>query len=255
MKFARLTAYSLFACAAFAQSTQPQDRRVRQARQGVDHAARVHEPAGGPSAQSAPACRPRRTSSAITSALPRSSPTSPISASTTARWRPPPSASNSSPPAPPTKAASASSPSIADEETIRNLDTYKGLPRPARRSARTQRRRGQTHHRPGQADLHVHRRPAQRRDRTAGDADGTGLPPRRRGVAALRLHPQERHRDARQRRRTRRPRPLRRLVLPLHAQPGNRAGPRCPARPTGASTSSTTTIATSITRRSPCATG
>ena len=30
---------------------------------------------------------------------------------------------------------------IADEETIRNLDTYQGLPRAARRSARTLRRR------------------------------------------------------------------------------------------------------------------
>ena len=65
---------------------------------------------------------------------------------------------------------------IADEETIRNLDTYKGylarLADPRGLSAGA----GEADHRAGQADLHVHRRTALRRDRAAGDADGTGLP-------------------------------------------------------------------------------
>ena len=72
---------------------------------------------------------------------------------------------------------------IADEETIRNLDTYKA------RLARLADPRGlspdqaQQIDRRGQADLHVHRRPALRRNRTAGDADGTGLPARRGRIA------------------------------------------------------------------------
>ena len=49
---------------------------------------------------------------------------------------------------------------IADEETIRNLDTYKGYLAQAGRSARPLRRPGETDHRPGEADLHVHRRTA-----------------------------------------------------------------------------------------------
>ena len=55
--------------------------------------------------------------------------------------------------------------------------------------------------------------------------------------------------------RSRRPRPLRRLVLPPHDRARKPSRTACPARPTGASTSFTTTIATSITRRSRCGTG
>ncbi len=65
---------------------------------------------------------------------------------------------------------------VSDEDTIRNLDTYKGyLARLADPRGLTA-ERGQGHHRQGQAHLHVHRRPAQLRDRTARNADGTGLP-------------------------------------------------------------------------------
>ena len=103
------------------------------------------------------------------------------------------------------------------------------LPREAGRSARPLRRSGQTDHRPGQAHLHVHRRTALLRDRSARDADGTGLPARRRRESALRFHPQERDRHALRRRRARWPRPLRRLVLQVQAQ--RRKRERSHARP------------------------
>ena len=97
-----------------------------------------------------------------------------------------------------------------------------GLPRQTRRSARTLRRPGQADHRPGQAHLHVHRRTALLRDRSARDADGTGLPAGRGREPALRFHPQERDRHALRRGRARWARPLRGLVLQVQAGRGKR---------------------------------
>ena len=106
-----------------------------------------------------------------------------------------------------------------------------------------------------EADLPPHGRPAQRRDRTAGDADGAGLPAGRRGLAArdqkirdnviVSLTPAAEP-DGRDR--------YRRLVLPPPRRRDRRARELGRSRPTGASTSSTTTTATSTTRRSPCGT-
>ena len=70
-----------------------------------------------------------------------------------------------------------------------------GLPGAARRSARAGAPGSAPRHRPGQADLHAHRRPAQRRNRSAGNAHGAGLPPGGGRIAALRPDPQERDRD------------------------------------------------------------
>ena len=61
--------------------------------------------------------------------------------------------------------------------------------------------------------------------------------------------PRQRHRHDHAGGRARRPRPLCRLVLPLQDRRDGRAGPHAAARRTGANTSFTTTTATSITRR------
>ena len=91
---------------------------------------------------------------------------------------------------------------VADEETIRNLDTYKATWR-SLADPRGLSGESAADHRPGQADLHVHRRPAQLRDGAAGNADGTGLPAGGGGNAAVRSDPQQRDRhDERWRSRT-----------------------------------------------------
>ena len=68
------------------------------------------------------------------------------------------------------------------------------LPRAAGRPAAAHRRPGDGDRRQGQADLPPDRRPAQRRDGPAGDADGAGLPARRRRLAAHQPDPRQRHR-------------------------------------------------------------
>ena len=87
---------------------------------------------------------------------------------------------------------------------------------------------GEADHRPGEADLHVYRRTALRRNRAAGDADGTGLPAGRGGgplfdsirknVIVMLIG----------RGRARWARPLRRLVLQVQA--GRRERERSHAR-------------------------
>ena len=138
---------------------------------------------------------------------------------------------------------------IADEETIKNLDRYRGYlgqladPRDAHRGA------GQGDHRAGQADLSPDGRPAQRRDRPARNADGARLPAGGRGLAADQTDPRQDHRHHHAGRRSGRPRSLRRVVSAPHGRRRPTSATASPGRRTGASTSSTTTTATSTTRR------
>ena len=74
-----------------------------------------------------------------------------------------------------------------------------------------------------QAELPRHRRPAQRRDRAVRDADGAGLPARHRNLADHHADPQQRLRVGDAGGRSRRARPLRRLVL-QGARDGRRGG-------------------------------
>ncbi len=67
------------------------------------------------------------------------------------------------------------------------------LPRAAGRPAPAHRGAGARGRREGQAGLSPHRRPPQRRDRAARDADGAGLPAGRGGIPAH--HPDSRQRD------------------------------------------------------------
>ena len=221
----RNCAYLLAASPGVGPDQTGDGRGVRPPGEGMDHRARIHEPAGGPPSEGAPAFRPRRTSWATTPALRRSSPGRPSSgkyyralAAASKRVKVLPVGTTD-------EGRECLVVAIADEETIRNLDTYKGylarLADPRGLSAGP----GETDHRAGQADLHVHRRTALRRNRTARDADGTRVPSRRGGNAALRFHPQERDRDGHRRGRARWPRPLRRLVLQIQAQRRERERP------------------------------
>ena len=69
-----------------------------------------------------------------------------------------------------------------------------GRPRPAHRPAQDERGEGQGAHRHRQADLLDHLRHALDGNGRAGDAAGTGLPPRRRGNPVRAADPQQHHR-------------------------------------------------------------
>ena len=150
----------------------------------------------------------------------------------------------------PTKAARPSSSSSGREASIANLEQHRrdlgqlADPRPLTEA--------QAMEIVGRAKpiYHLDRGPAQRRDRAAGDADGAGVPARRRGLAAHHADPGQRHRVDHAGGRAGRTRSLRRLVLRLQDRGDGRRAVRSAGRPTGASTSSTTTTATSISRRS-----
>ena len=107
-------------------------------------------------------------------------------------------------------------------------------------------------HRQGQADLPPLGRPAQRRGRAVRDADGAGLPPRGRRLAAR----QRRSATTSSSRSRRWPIPTAAIATSTGTTSTASTRPKGarPARAcrTGASTSSTTTTATSTTRRSRC---
>ena len=103
------------------------------------------------------------------------------------------------------------------EDSIKNLDDLPRTTSPASPTrAASPRPRRNEHHRRRPSPSTLFRRPPQRRDRPARDADGARLPPGRRRLAA---RPEIRENvivAITAGRRARRPRPLRRLVLPPH---------------------------------------
>ncbi len=149
-----------------------------------------------------------------------------------------------------TRAAIASWSSSASDESIRNLETYREylaqLADP-RKLSDAQAREIIAKAKP---DLSRDGRPAQRRNRPVGNADGAGLSPGDRRHAADQEDPRQRDRYAS------RPPPSPTaatatstgITTTRSTTPASRTT-WVPARPTGASTFSTTTIATSIIRR------
>ena len=114
---------------------------------------------------------------------------------------------------------------IADEATISDLDSYKGLLAQARRSAQTHRGAGRRHRPYRQAHLLGRQRHPLARNRRPRNAHRAGLPPHRRGNALHPDHPQQRHHLHHARRRSRRPRKTGRHLLLRQAAPAGRPAP------------------------------
>ncbi len=103
-------------------------------------------------------------------------------------------------------------------------DTHRE-PGPTGRPARAVGGRGRATDRHHPADVPPDGRPAQRRDRPARDADGTGLPSRGQRHAAHPPDPRPRHRQLHAGQRSRRTRPLHRLVPQVHGRHHRGEGP------------------------------